>query len=61
MNSIYNFGNVKITRFGIDADRMYIEFFDEAGNAYAFRVGISSKEVIVDSTINGVFNRNQII
>ena len=60
-NSIYNMDNVKITRFGISADRMYIEFFDKDGNSYALRVGISSKEVIVDSTINGVFNRNQII
>ena len=41
--------------------RMYIEFFDKDGNSYAFRVGILSKEVIVDSTINGVFSRNQIL
>ena len=60
-NSIYNMDNVEITRFGIAADRMYIEFFDKDGNSYAFRVGILSKEVIVDSTINGVFSRNQII
>ena len=60
-NSIYNMDNVKITRFGIAADRMYIEFFDKDENSYAFRVGISSKEVIVDSTINGVFSRNQIL
>ena len=53
--------NINITRFGIDAGRMWIEFFDKDGNSYAFRVGISSKEVIVDSKINGVFSRNQII
>ena len=40
---------------------MCIEFYDKDGNAYTFRVGISSKEVIVDSVINGAFSRNQII
>ena len=60
-SSIYNLGNVKITRFSIEGDRMCIEFYDKDGNSYAFRVGISSKEVIVDSTINGVFSRNQIL
>ena len=60
-NSIYNMDSINITRFGIEADRMCIEFFDKDGNSYSFRVGISSKEIIVDSTINGVFSRNQII
>ena len=60
-SSICNIGNVKITRFNIDSDRMCIEFYDKDGNAYTFRVGISSKEVIVDSVINGAFSRNQII
>ena len=59
--SIYNMSNINITRFGIEADRICIEFFDKDGNTYVFRVGISSKEVIVDSTINGVFSRNQIL
>ena len=54
--------DINITRFYIASGRMCIEFFDKDGNSYAFRVGISSKEVIVDSTtINGVFSRNQII
>ena len=60
-SSICNIGNVKITRFNIEGDRMCIEFYDKDGNAYTFRVGILSKEVIVDSVINGAFSRNQII
>ena len=60
-NSVYNMDNVKITRFNITAGRMVIEFFDKDGNSYSFLVGISSKEVIVDSVINGVFSRNQIL
>ena len=60
--SIYNMYSVKITRFVIEGGRMCIEFFDKDGNSYAFRVGISSKEVIVDTTTkDGVFSRNQII
>ena len=60
-NSIYNMDDIKITRFNIEAGRMVIEFFDTDGNSYAFRVGISSKELIVDSIINGVFSRNKIL
>ena len=60
-STICNIGNVKITRFNIEGGRMCIEFYDKDGNSYTFRAGISSKEVIVDSVINGAFSRNQII
>ena len=59
--TIYNMDDVKVTRFDIISDRISIELYDKDGNLYVFRVGILSKEVIVDSIINGEFNRNQIV
>ena len=57
---ISNGGDIKSIEFSVEAGRLCISFLFQSGGYAVMRVGITTKELIVDDYRNG-FSRNTIV